>query len=76
MTTVVILENPTPSFISLTIDSSVVELERSDADSNSLSLITAIEQGPAGPVGPTGPIGPGHYDDMPDLYLFFEGALI
>ncbi|MGH0331005.1 hypothetical protein [Sinorhizobium meliloti] len=77
MTTVIIVENPSPSFVSLSVDnSSVIEIERSDTASNSLSLITATEQGPAGPVGPTGPTGPGFYDDLPDMYLIFEGALI
>lgn len=77
MSTIVIVENPTPSFLSLSVDSSsVIQLEMSEAASNSFSLITAIEQGPAGPVGPVGPTGPGFYDDLPDMYLIFEGALI
>lgn len=76
MTTVVVVEGPAPSFITLSVDSnSVVEAPKDTyvvavTESNSISLISLVEQGPAGPSGAA------DYENLPDLYLFFEGALI
>lgn len=76
MTTIVVVEGPSPSFITLSVDSnSVIETPKDSyvvavTESNSISLISLVEQGPAGPSGGA------NYEDLPDLYLFFEGALI
>ncbi len=76
MTTAIIIENPSPSFLTVSVDSGELISTTSEnyiisiMDSDKISLLTEEKQGPAGP--------PGKIDDleMPDLSLIFEGALI
>jgi len=72
MTTVIIVENNTPSFLIVDASSGSLVNETNDSilevdNNDNMTLLTLMEQGPMGPIG--------NAEELPDLALIFEGAL-